>query len=100
MINRLKELHKARLDAKDNAQLEKINDELQYLYAKKNDEITSYREKAIAARVAKKYSLDKQIEILLNGDVGEIALLKAYRVQMATEVDQLIKQYESDLNSN
>ena len=100
MKNKLKELNEVILHCDDAVLRKSLEEKRVFLFAKCNDRIDGYRQNEISRRVQEKYPLDKQIEILLNGDVGEIALLKAYRVQMAIEVDQLIKQFESDLNSN
>lgn len=97
MVKRLKELHEAQLTAKTPADIQRINDELQYIYAKRNGTIPAYRSQVIASRVAKKYSLDKQIEILLNNNVDDIVTLKVYRVQVALDVDQMINSFESQL---
>lgn len=97
MKTNLKEINKAIFNSTDQAAIEKLSFKKRYIIAKNHNEVDACRDTEIAQRVAKKYSLDKQIEILLNGDVGEIALLKAYRSQMATEVDQLIVEFETTI---
>lgn len=98
MRDKIKKLHKERINCTDSEKAKKINDNLDYLYAKKNERTDTYRSQEIAKRVAKKYSLDKQIEILLNDNKDEIKALKEYRKQVAHEVDVLINQYENEIN--
>lgn len=100
MIDKIKKLHGEREKTTDASQLKAIENKLRYLYAKKCNALTAYREREIATRVAAKYSLDKQIEILLNCDISEITALKAYRSQAAAEVDKSINQFETELNNS
>lgn len=90
-------LHEARFKAKNTTEMNDISTKLRFAYAKKNNHIDSFRASEIARRVAKKYSLDRQLEIVLYGDPSEITMLKSYRGMITAEVDLLIKNLEKEL---
>ena len=64
---------------------------------KKTNEIDRVYDKEVARRVALQYSLDKQIEIILSGNVVEIARLKEYRANVRAEVKDYIAKIEKEL---
>jgi hypothetical protein len=69
---------------------------LEYLLAKQNGTLSMFKAKEIAKRIAKNYTLDMQIDIILNGNDADIAILKAYRTQAANEVEELILKLEAE----
>ena len=64
---------------------------------KKTNEIDKVYDNEVARRVAHQYSLDKQIEIILSGNVIEIARLKEYRANVRAEVKDDIAKIEKEL---
>lgn len=90
-------LHEARLKAKNTDELNNISLMLRFACAKKSNHMDSFRASEIARKVSEKYSIDRQIEILLYGDPSEIAMLKSYRGMITAEVDLLIKNLEKEL---
>ena len=99
MTNRLNVLKDELLTCKDLARIDAIRSEMRYLFAKNSDKVAEYRSQEITKRVVKDYPLDRQIAIILDGDADEIASLKAFRAQKATEVDEMIAQYESEVET-
>lgn len=55
-------------------------------------------DKEVAQRVAREYSLDKQIEIILSGNIVDITKLKEYRAKIRKEVENEMEQSESMLS--
>lgn len=70
---------------------------LNFVIAKRNNRVDTFRKQEIARRVALKYSLDEQISIILSGNTENITLLKSYRDMISAEVDHYIKQLESEV---
>ena len=64
---------------------------------KNTNKIDRVYDKEVARRVALQYSLDKQIEIILSGNVIEIARLKEYRANVRAEVKDDIAKIEKEL---
>ena len=99
MANKLSTLKEELLSCKDLARIDEIRAEMRYIFAKNCGKIAEYRSQEITKRVVKDYPLDRQIAIILDGNADEIASLKAYRAQKATEVDEVIAQYESEVET-
>jgi len=81
----------------DEATRLELTRKLQYAFALNSKQTSIFRKREIARRVAEKYTLEDQIDIALSGDTSEIALLKAFKSTIATEVDKWILATEREL---
>lgn len=67
------------------------------LYAIRDNTLDKLKSTLVAKEVAKEYTLDEQIEILLNGDVTALTGLRLCRQQITVEVNALIQSMTAEL---
>ena len=93
MIGLIKKLQEAYFEKPER----KNKIKLDLAIGKNTNKIDRVYDKEVARRVALQYSLDKQIEIILSGNVIEIARLKEYRANVRAEVKDDIAKIEKEL---